>query len=75
MSDVGGCCCWRPVACSACRPLIKSFVSLPKDGRDWTMDLSWMSTKALILSVGARVELTIGLPGGLAASLCIFGRV
>ena len=43
---------------SACRPLIKSFVSLTKDGRDWTMGLSWMSTKALILSVGARVELT-----------------
>ena len=53
----------------------KSFVSLMYDGRDCTTGFKMQSTKALILSVGARMELTIGLPGGASVFLCILGKV
>ena len=60
--------------CSASMWLIKSVVSLMKDGRCMTNGLRMKSTRPEIHSVGQLFALTIGLPGGGHFSLWILGR-
>ena len=53
--------------------LRRCLVSRIKDGIFVTRGLSFVSTKALILSVGHPFELTIGRPGGEVRDLWILG--